>query len=335
MSKFWKKFEQKLKKDAFFFPMACNHLCHPGHWARIRHPGIVSSSSWWSSSPSPSLSSSFSSSWYRFIISNASLWTSSGATWKGKFQHHRWITLTAIDCLGLTQNNWDQKRCKKIGYDIWSIPPPCLSPSKLKKIFPANGFWSHVFYPMLIVAAAIFIAVILTLILVLKEQSKFRVCSQIMFCHLSAALLLIKSFLVNLTKCPEVNEASLMMRAPGANSQMYRVPSFGDDPFDNDDQVWQLGELNSLFWVGHISGSSHACVSSNDSQGRDRWSSQRSSSFADVSKLPPPPMMVTQVLSYNVQWDIVHLRINTGSRRRVLDWWPEIELQAFHRLWTR
>jgi len=92
----------------------------------------------------------------------------------------------------------------------------------------ANGFWSHVFYPMLIVAAAIFIAVILTLILVLKEQ---------------------------------MNEASLMMRAPGANSQMYRVPSFGDDPFDNDDQ------------------------------GRDRWSSQRSSSFADVSKLPPPPMM--------------------------------------------
>merc|ERR1719460_492205 len=82
-----------------------------------------------------------------------------------------------------------------------------------------------------------------------------------MFCHLSAALLLIKSFLVNLTKCLEMNEASLMMRAPGANSQMYRVPSFGDDPFDNDDQ------------------------------GRDRWSSQRSSSFADVSKLPPPPMM--------------------------------------------
>jgi len=92
-----------------------------------------------------------------------------------------------------------------------------------------NGFWSHVFYPILIVAAAIFIAVILTLILVLKSQ---------------------------------MNEASLMMRgADGGDSQMYRVPSFGDDPFDNDDE------------------------------GRDRWSSQRSSSFADVSKLPPPPML--------------------------------------------
>ena len=187
---------------------------------------------------------------------------------------------------------------------------------------------------MLIVAAAIFIAVILTLILVLKEQSKFWGLD-VFTNHLLSSenwTFLIKSFLVNLTKCPEVNEASLMMRAPGANSQMYRVPSFGDDPFDNDDQVWQLSEQfilgGSHFWV-------ESCVGLNDSQGRDRWSSQRSSSFADVSKLPPPPMMVTQVLSYNVQWDIVHLRINTGSRRRVLDWWPEIGLQAFHRLWTR
>ena len=40
-------------------------------------------------------------------------------------------------------------------------------------------------------------------------------------------------------KClAEVNEASLMMRgADGGDSQMYRVPSFGDDPFDNDDEV--------------------------------------------------------------------------------------------------
>ena len=50
---------------------------------------------------------------------------------------------------------------------------PCLPPISKNLSLPANGFWSHVFYPMLIVAAAIFIAVILTLILVLKEQSKF------------------------------------------------------------------------------------------------------------------------------------------------------------------
>ena len=49
-----------------------------------------------------------------------------------------------------------------------------LPPQSLQNLFLlANGFWSHVFYPILIVAAAIFIAVILTLILVLKSQSEF------------------------------------------------------------------------------------------------------------------------------------------------------------------
>merc|ERR1719239_1072105 len=93
-------------------------------------------------------------------------------------------------------------------------------------------------------------------------------CPEVNFSNLfrikTTARLVIEIFshLMNLIKClAKVNEASLMMRGPGGDSQMYRVPSFGDDPFDNDDE------------------------------GRDRWSSQRSSSFADVSKLPPPPML--------------------------------------------
>ena len=61
---------------------------------------------------------------------------------------------------------------------------------------------------------------------------------------------MIKSLLMNLTKCPEVNEASLMLRAPGGSSQMYRVPSFGDDPFDNDDQVCQERKLSEQFILG-------------------------------------------------------------------------------------
>ena len=53
-------------------------------------------------------------------------------------------------------------------------------------------------------------------------------------------------------KCSEVNEASLMLRAPGENSQMYRVPSFGDDPFDDDDddQVCQKRKLEAQFIFG-------------------------------------------------------------------------------------
>ena len=48
-------------------------------------------------------------------------------------------------------------------------------------------------------------------------------------------------FTKNLIKFLEVNEASLMMRGGGGNSQIYRVPSFGD-PFDNDDEVCEKRE---------------------------------------------------------------------------------------------
>ena len=57
------------------------------------------------------------------------------------------------------------------------------------------------------------------------------------------------SFHINLIKFLEVNEASLMMRGGGGNSQIYRVPSFGD-PFDNDDEVCEKREKwkNNLFF---------------------------------------------------------------------------------------
>ena len=73
---------------------------------------------------------------------------------------------------------------------------------------------------------------------------------KIMRAHL--LVLKIYSLPMNLIKCfAEVNEASLMMRGgDGGNSQMYRVPSFGDDPFDNDDEVGQKRKLDDQVSFG-------------------------------------------------------------------------------------
>ena len=159
-------------------------------------------------------------------------------------------------------------------------------------------------------------------------------CSQIIFCHLRTGLCFLnfsyESDKVSWSEWSLTDDESTWRKQSDVQSSLiWRRP------------IWQRRPGLTIGWTEQfILGGSHfwvkscVCVSLNDSQGRDRWSSQRSSSFADVSKLPPPPMMVNKVLSYNVQWDIVHLRI-TGTMRRVLEWWPEIGLQAFHRLWTR
>ena len=82
-------------------------------------------------------------------------------------------------------------------------------------------------------------------------------CPEVNFSNLfrikTTARLVIEIFshLMNLIKClAKVNEASLMMRQPGGDSQMYRVPSFGDDPFDNDDEVGQKRKLDDQVSFG-------------------------------------------------------------------------------------
>jgi len=117
----------------------------------------------------------------------------------------QWLATTLVT-LGIEFTLDLQERLQKGSFDITE-----------------KGFWSYVFYPILLAAATFFIAVILTLILVLREQ---------------------------------MNEASLMMRRPNGNMQTYNTgPSFDFEPFDADDEL-----------------------------GRDRWSSMRSNSFADISK---------------------------------------------------
>ena len=57
---------------------------------------------------------------------------------------------------------------------------------------------------------------------------------------------------INLIKFLAVNEASLMMRGGGGNSQIYRVPSFGD-PFDNEEEVCEKREkIKEIFFLAEV-----------------------------------------------------------------------------------
>ena len=136
----------------------------------------------------------------------------------------------------VNSNKWNWNRDQIIPQQKFaaSYSPITFRPNKWS--FSEKGFWSYVFYPILLAAATFFIAVILTLILVLREQSKSCLSQGQSLFHFW--LLWFYKFVVT------VNEASLMMRRPNGNMQTYNTgPSFDFEPFDADDEVWPMHSL--------------------------------------------------------------------------------------------
>ena len=72
----------------------------------------------------------------------------------------------------VNSNKWNWNRDQILPQQKFAAfySPITFRPNKWS--FSEKGFWSYVFYPILLGAATFFIAVILTLILVLREQSK-------------------------------------------------------------------------------------------------------------------------------------------------------------------
>ena len=137
----------------------------------------------------------------------------------------------------VNSNKWNWNRDQILPQQKFAAfySPITFRPNKWS--FSEKGFWSYVFYPILLGAATFFIAVILTLILVLREQSKSCLSLGRSFFHFWH--LWFYKFVVT------VNEASLMMRRSNGNSQTYNTagPSFDFEPFDADDEVWPMHSL--------------------------------------------------------------------------------------------
>ena len=220
---------------------------------------------------------------------------------------------------------------------IYEVYLPCLPPSKLKKIFPANGFWSHVFYPMLIVAAAIFIAVILTLILVLKEQSKFWGLD-VFTNHLLSSenwTSFFKLFLWIWQSVPKWMKPHWWWEHLAQTVRCTEFPHLETTHlttttrFDN----W----VNNLFWgvtfLGRVMCGLKSLLGERPLEQPTKQQLCRRLKTATATN--GDQSFVIQCTMYDIVCTSKNLRIKTGTRRRVLDSWPEIGLQALHRLWIR